>query len=305
MSFDLYFCWRKNDRINFEEVKAWTEGNDCFKLNDAQLWYSNPKTGVYFSFDFEAKAPESPEDGPDIPDGYFNSGLSFNLNYNRPSYFALEAMPIVEKLASDFGLGVANPQGNLDGHESATMADSEMLIQSWTNSNRQAILLMMEQPKASRPLSMPSAASFYLWRYGTAKADLERSCGKDVFVPSLVPVQRKGESKAARATVYTEGLPTIVPECEWIFIVRRRKGLFRLKGKHDVSTISSETFREMLGSHLKPFHWPDPLVQIIGPESAEKSGKIVHAIDRALPRSEFEVIGTDSFVDIDFPQAPD
>ena len=61
-----------------------------------ELWYSNPKTGVYFSFDFEAKAPESPDDGPDIPDGYFDSGLSFNSNYNRPSYFAFEAMPIVE-----------------------------------------------------------------------------------------------------------------------------------------------------------------------------------------------------------------
>ena len=49
MSFDLYFCWRKRERINFEEVKAWSEGIEYFKRNDAQLWYSNPKTGVYFN----------------------------------------------------------------------------------------------------------------------------------------------------------------------------------------------------------------------------------------------------------------
>ena len=299
MSFDLYFCWRKSNRINFEEVKAWSKGIDCFKRNDAQLWYSNPKTGVYFSFDFEAKAPESPEDGPDIPDGYFDSGLSFNLNYNRPSYFALEAMPIVEKLASDFGLGAANPQGNLDGHESSVVADSEMLVQSWTNSNRRAILLMMEQPKASRPLSMPAAASLYLWRYGTAKADLERTCGEAVFVPSLVPVQRKGETKAGRATVYTEGLPTIVPESEWVFIVRRKKGFFQLKREPEVAAIRLENFRETLAGCIKPFHWKGPEVQIISVESAEKAGKIVRGIDRTLPGSEFEVIGPDSFVDID------
>jgi hypothetical protein len=62
--------------MNFEEVTAWSNGIECFKRNDTQLWYSNPKTGVYFSFDFEAKAPQSPDDGPDIPDGYFDSGLS-------------------------------------------------------------------------------------------------------------------------------------------------------------------------------------------------------------------------------------
>src|SRR5262249_59243797 len=59
--------------------------------------FRSPETGVYFSVDFEAQAPTSPEDGPDIPNGYFDSGSSFNLNYNRPTYFGLESMPVVEK----------------------------------------------------------------------------------------------------------------------------------------------------------------------------------------------------------------
>src|SRR5262249_45409119 len=158
MSFDLYFCWRKPERINFEEVKAWAEGIECFTRKDAQLWYSNPKSGVYFSFDFEGQAPESLEDGPDIPNGYFDSCLSFNLNYNRPSYFGFEAMPIVEKLASRFGLDVVNPQGNLEGPESAMAADSEALTKSWVHHNQWAILVMIEQPDSSRPLSMQVAA---------------------------------------------------------------------------------------------------------------------------------------------------
>lgn len=300
MSFDLYFCWRKPERINFEGVKAWAEEIECFTRKDAQLWYSNPKTGVYFSFDFEPQAPGSPEDGPNIPSGYFDSGLSFNLNYNRPSYFGFEAMPVVEKLASRFGLSVANPQGDIEGPEPVLTADSEALTKSWLRHNQWAILMMIEQPNSSRPLSMPSAASLYLWRYAKAKEDLERTCGAGVFVPTLVPVRRKGETRASRATVYTEGLPTIVPECEWVFIVRK-KGFFRLKKKHEVAAVSIETFREMLAAYIRPFRWQGPDVQIISPESADKAGKIIPAIDHTLPRSEFEVIGMDSFVDIDLP----
>jgi hypothetical protein len=151
---------------------------------------------------------------------------------------------------------------------------------------------------------MPAAASLYLWRYAKAKEDLERACGEGVFVPSLVPVHKKSDTIAGRATVYTEGLPTIVPECEWVFMVRRNTGSLRSKKKHEVTAISVETFREMLAGYIRPFHWHDPDVQIISPESAEKAGKIVRAIDRTLPRSEFEVIGMDSFVDIDLPQEP-
>jgi hypothetical protein len=305
MSFDLYFCWRNRERINFADVKAWAEGIECVTPKDAQLWYSNPKTGVYFSFDFEAQAPTSPEDGPDIPGGYFDSGLSFNLNYIRPSYFGLEAMPIVEKLASRFGLRVANPQSDLEGPESAIVAESKALTESWLNDNQRAILAMIEQPNSSRPLSMPVAASLYLWRYGIAKEDLERACGEEVFVPGLVPVHRKGETKAGVATVYTESLPTIVPQCQWVFIVRRKRTFFRSKQGHDVAAISFETFREMLVGYLKPFHWQDLSVEIIGPELAEEAGKIIRAIDRTLPRSEFEVIGADSFVDINLPSTPD
>src|SRR5262249_13570711 len=144
-------------------------------------------------------------------------------------------------------------------------------------------------------------ASLYLWRYGKAKEDLQRTCGEGVYVPSLVPVQRKGDTRAARATAYTEGLPTIIPECEWVFIVRRKKGIFRSKKKHDVAALSFETFREALAGYVKPFRWQGPDVQIISPESAEKAGRIISAIDHTLPRSEFEVIGMDSFVDIELP----
>jgi hypothetical protein len=83
MSFDLYFCCTKNERVTFDEVKKWAEAIEHFKRNETQLWYANPNTGVYFSIDFASGAAESPDDAPLIPDGSFESGLSFNLNPRR------------------------------------------------------------------------------------------------------------------------------------------------------------------------------------------------------------------------------
>jgi len=245
------------------------------------------------------------EDGPDIPDGYFDSGLSFNLNYNRPTYFGLESMPVVEKLASRFGLSVLNPQEDFDASESLLAADSDILTRSWVRHNQQAIRVMIEQPNSSRPLSMSTAAAIYLWRYAKAQEDLERTCGEGIFVPRLAPVQRKGHTEVGRVIAYTESLPTVIPECEWVFIVKRKHGLFRSKKQDEIVVISADTFRETLANYIRPFHWKGPDVQIISPEFADEAGKITRAIERTLPRSEFEILGADSFVDIDLPSSPD
>jgi len=305
MSFDLYFCSPKPERINFAEVKAWSERHEWITRKDSQLLYSNPRTGVYFSFDFEAHAPQSPDDGPDLPAGYFDSGLSFNLNYNRPSYFGFEAMPIAEMLASTFSLGVVNPQEDSDGPGSVMVVESDALIQSWLRSNKQAIRVMMEEPNQHKPLIMGSEASLYLWRYARARHDLARTCGESVFVPSLFPVQKTGDVRAYRATVYAEGIPTIIPECEWIFLTGRKKGFLRMKKRDDAVAISFDTLRETLATCIKEFPCEGPEVQIVSPELAAKAGRLIRTVGRTLPRSEFEVIGMDSFVDIDPSESPD
>jgi hypothetical protein len=240
-------------------------------------------------------------DAPPIPDGYFDTGLSFNLNYNRPSYFGFEAMPFVEQVAARFGLTVLDPQAGGDGLELITDANSKTLVQSWLNHNQRATLALIQDSDFSNPLRMSAAASLYLWRYKKAKENLEEKCGEEVFVPDLVPVRRKGDSRVGRAFTYTQGLPMIVPESEWVFIVGAKKGFFRAKEKQEVAVISAEIFRELPPGYIQPFQWPDPSVRIIGPGSAEGVGKIIFSIDRTMSRSEFDVIGTDSFVDIELP----
>jgi len=107
MSYDLYFCWQKNERVDFDAVVAWADRQGNFSREENHLWYENPSTGVYFSLDFDPQGAVSPEDSP-IPSNCFDSGLSFNLNFNRPSFFGYEAMPFVVELANHFGLYVVD-----------------------------------------------------------------------------------------------------------------------------------------------------------------------------------------------------
>jgi hypothetical protein len=301
MSFDLYFCWLKKERLDFEAVATWAVGIENFSRKGSQLWYENPKTGVYFSFDFDPQGSETLENSP-VPNEYFDSGLSFGLNLNRPSFFGYEAMPFVERLAKRFGLCIVDPQVDADEPVLMTEIDSKSLTDSWLKHNKWAILTLIKDPSFSNPLRMPTAASLYLWRYREAKEDLERACGDEIYVPHLVPVHRKGTTKVGRAVTCTQGVPIIIPEAEWVIIVRAKKRFYRPKEKHEVSVISAETFHELLRGHIKAFQWPDPPVQVISSESTEKVGRILQSIDSMLARSEFEVIGADAFIDIELPE---
>jgi hypothetical protein len=185
MSF--FFCWAKNERVNFDHVEAWAKAIEYFTRRETQLWYANPKTGVYFSVDFAADTAESPDDAPLMPDGYFDSGLSFNLNYNRPRYFAFEAMPIVTQLVTRLDLSIVDPQADWDDSPLARVVDSEALVRSWIDHNESATLALIRDRDFSNPLHMAAADSLYLWRDSKAREDLQRACGEEIFVPQLVP----------------------------------------------------------------------------------------------------------------------
>lgn len=299
MSFDLHFCSPQAGRIDFESVAAWAEQRGPFIRNPHQLWYRNEDTGVYFSIDFEPEEPKTPDDSP-IPAGYFDSGLSFNLNFNRPSFFGYEAMPFVAELAGRFGLWVFNPQS--DQTEIAREVETSRLIESWLDHNQRAIsTLMQEEPSFSDPFHMPVERSIQLWRFDRAKEKLKQICGEEIFVPRLVPIHRKGSKSVGRAFTCTESVPTVVPESEWVFVVPAKNGLFRPKKKSEVGVISSETFQELLRQQIEPFDFPDTRLQVIRPQSVRKVGRLLASLDRMLNRAEFEILSKDSFVDIELP----
>jgi len=300
MSFDLYFCWQTNAKVDFGAVSAWANQQGNFNRKDNQLWYDNPITGVYFSLDFDPQGPTTPEESP-IPPGYYDSGLAFNLNFNRPSFFGREAMPYVEQLASQFGLFVVDNQAD-KGPVLLTQVESSMLVDSWLRHNEWAIRTLLEDPSFSNPLRMPESSSMYLWRYQSVRQGLQRACGEDVFAPNLVPMHLKDNRLVERGFTFTHGVPTIVPDAEWVFVVLQDKsGIFHRQRKQKVGVISIETFRAILRDCVQPYEPPELNLRIIPPNSITEADKRIRSIERMLDRSEFVVVGYDSFVDVELP----
>jgi hypothetical protein len=297
MSFDLFFCWERQVRIDFGSVCSWAEGFAYFEREENQLWYRNEDTGVYFSLDF-AGEPSGDTEGPEIPEGYFDSGLSFNLNFNRPSYFGYEAMPIVENLATKFGLCAFNPQGRDSEHLLLRNVNSNDLLQSWLDHNRRAILTMIEHVGLATPPELSLEKSLYRWNYSKDKKNLQATCGDQIFAPTLLPVRRVGSNHAELAFVCTQGVPCLVPISDWVFIVRQRKAHFWSGKQQEVGVVSARRFRGLVSGKLEEFNSQLSL-WLLPPLATTAVNKLLQTCDFDYPKEEFEVLALDGFVDID------
>ena len=300
MSFDLYFCWNKNERIDFRFVVDWAEKFGCFRHEKNQLWYQNEETGVYFSLDYDPDLPADPEEAR-VPAEVFDTGLSFNLNYNRPSYFALESMPAVENLCGRFGLSVFDPQVR-DGKSlrSAVDVNASALVESWRPSNLWAIGALIDQSETPNVSFMSAGKALYMWKYQRARETLQDVCGEHVFVPKLFPLSHTGKS-VDTGFVCTQGIPTLLPESDWVFVVREKKRIFRIKKKEEkeIGFLARRIFNELVGQHFKSFDSGEVATRIIDPESVGQVGPVLGSVEHMMDRNEFDIRAYDSFVDVD------
>lgn len=297
MSYDLYFCRERQEYIDFGGICSWAEEVGSFKRSDNQLWYQNEDTGVYFSLDFTAE--QSPEaEGPEIPPGYFDTGLSFNLNFNRPSFFGHEAMPIVENLAEKFGLFAFDPQAHDSEGVLQLNVKADHLLKSWLRSNRNAILAMIEHAGLSTPPQLLIEKSMYKWNYSKEKKNLQRKCGEAIFVPTLSPVRRIGSNAVELAFVCTQGVPCLVPTSDWVFIVRDRKAHFWSGKQSEIGVVSVGQFQGLVADRLEPFN-SDLSLRLLPPKRTHDISSLLQSCEFEFPREEFEVLALDEFVDIE------
>jgi hypothetical protein len=208
-------------------------------------------------------------------------GLSFNLNFNHPSYFGHEAMPIVEDLAAKFGLFVVDPQARDPEHLLLRDIKSKDLLEGWLENNRNAIFTMLEHAGLATPLQMPLSKSLYRWKYARNKKNLEKECGNDIFVPTLSPVRRTGSNQAELAFVCTQGVPCLVPSSDWVFIVRKQKHIWSGK-QTEVGVVSARQFRDLVTNKIEAFD-SDLSLYLLPP-------KLTADIGRLLQTCEFEFL---------------
>ena len=80
--------------------------------------YNNPETRVYFLLYFDPN-PESDEELP-----FEGPLLAANINYARPTFFAIETIPIVIDVARRLSLTIFNPQDERETDNEDELTDS-------------------------------------------------------------------------------------------------------------------------------------------------------------------------------------
>jgi hypothetical protein len=288
MGYDLYFCRRTPGLVSIDDAQHWADKHTCFeRTTDQQLWYENPDTGVYFSLDF-VEETDSP-----LPEGWSQAGVVFNLNYARPTFFSLEAMPIVEDLARAFELCVFDPQTE----QAPGPPDVNALVAAYRVGNEQAAHLWAQKDSAQHPaLYMARDRARYWWEYQKGKAHLESELeARDIFVPKLMLLRRAGSRRVQTALTFTPGVHMIVPEFDTAVIVRKKKRLL-LGKKDEVGNVSAETLLGEIGEYLEEFD-SNRKLRVLPKKNAEAVAEILARTEVVSGLTGFTQARSDEFQD--------
>jgi hypothetical protein len=217
MSYDLFFFRESGQPITQSAFLKYFRGRAHYQVKDSQAWYENEDTGVYFSFDFAEKEEEKGAAGSS-PAG----SVSFNMNYNRPHIFGLEAEPEVTAFVKFFHVRVTDPQEDGMGEDAYR---PEGFLRGWNAGNRfgcQAILAMGNAPEVH---VLPASLIESSWRWNFNRERLAEKLEQDMivgFVPGIRFIRYKG--KIARIVVWSDVVVTVIPPVDLVMVNRTKSG---------------------------------------------------------------------------------
>lgn len=208
MSYDLYFVG--NAGPSQDEFFGYFRDRPCYELNDNQAWYRNEDTGVYFCFDFNVTGDSDPLES-DANLGW----ASFNINYNRPHYFADEALPELKAFVRRFACLVSDPQN--DG-----MGDGEFapdgFLRGWNSGNKFASKAVASSADTTEPITRPSAELHSIWEWNLRRKSFQKELGEHVFVPRISFFRVAGVVHTA--SIWADGIPVVLPKTDIVAVYR-------------------------------------------------------------------------------------
>lgn len=240
MSFDLAFYSKKE--LNRNQIFDFLKSLEVFQLSDnkfvksCQFWYQNPDTNVYFSFDLTKDSENrelmemiSKEEKLNFK-GFFDTGLSFNMNFIRHSLFKEEAFSIVEKVIEKFNLYVVDFQ-NQD-----KIAPQKYLVNhlksSWELSNATAIKRMEKEGNlkgGSYGYPLKRQCISYIWKWQLNRNKMQDNVEKSGNVEFVPNIFLHIYNKTQKITSFFSWVPTIesyFPLTDEICVVFETKKLF-------------------------------------------------------------------------------
>jgi hypothetical protein len=289
MSYDLYFyrrgkpsLFRRGDPpLTAQELRAWSGQYPHFRPNGPeasimQLVYENPDTGADFRLDFSGSASGA-SNKPVAGKAFLDVGLAFNMNYARPSFYALEAMPIIADMATRLSLLTLNPQDYQAGDPppAPKPTDVNRLIATWTNANAQVLKLFGQ---AQNLPTMPAAASHAWWRYMFHKQALEKRLGGTVFVPGIFLLAPRAGGAMRTSVTWAPGNAMVFPPTDLIAVIKA----------DGIGYVAAEHALGALAPYLEDLPHADvPGLRILRPEHEAEAMAIYETLPIAEPADRY------------------
>ena len=291
MSFDLYFCPQNGTSPSIPELKEYFSAIPFFQVTDVaeggvQFWYHNEATGVYCDFSY------SPLDANEL-EGCGSSGLSFNLNYVRPSFFAYETMPLVEAFCKRFNLMVEDSQ-----EETIGPADASHLIASWRSHNAKAMGTMTEVAKEEdmELHYLPEQSATEWWRYMSVRQGIEDALTEDIFVPSLMILM--GPAKQLfTLLLWPKGIAQFFPPCNYVYVQREKKRM--LGTKEETGLVPYESVLETMEPLLDDYEFGGLQIKCLSPDKTPSVARLTQTLHlEPVDLSQHTRMASDGFHDV-------
>jgi hypothetical protein len=288
MSYDLFFYKHKNNNLTVDQIGEYLSNNlTPVNENGNQWFFENEDTEVYYSF--ETNDPDEEEDTEDLPDtfkDFENTGIAFNLNFMRPSFFGQEAFIFVEAFINELDLFVVNPQGDDD---SPTKPTKEFLFDNWNKTN----IWASKEHFDKESLYYPTDKSNKVWEYNYKRSQIQDKIGESYFVSKNFFFKEIQTNKVVTLSMWTEHIPNIFPIADYYLLGRKYKKLF--KTVEDMVLLAREEFNSTFSNYFEPYTFSDTI--IIHPDKAASIEKVFNSVKSNLNfKKHLERIAADSII---------
>jgi hypothetical protein len=229
-------------------------------------------------------------------EGCGSSGLSFNLNYVRPSFFAYETMPLVEAFCKRFNLIVEDSQ-----EETMGPADASHLIESWRAHNARAMGAMTEVAKEEdmelHYLPEPRATEW--WRYMFLRQGIEDAVTEDIFIPALL-ILMSPVKQLFTMIVWPKGIAQFFPPCDYVYVQREKKRMFGTK--EETGLVPYKSVFETVAPILDDYQFGDLQLKYLSPDKTQMTSRLIKTLKlQPIDLRQYSQMASDSFHDAEVP----
>jgi hypothetical protein len=251
MSYDLFFYKQKGREILADKISQYLSDHLVLpNESDTQWLFENKDTEVYFSFDHnETNEDIQIEEETELIDGFDDTNFSFNLNFMRPSFFGHEAFRFVEQFCKDLNLFVLNPQSN---SEIPYKPNEHEQFDLWNKTNLWA---SKDHFNEMQNCYLSEDECYRVWEYNLDRHKLQEKLGNDYFVPKIFFFKIKQNSEPFTLTIWTEHIPIVLPNTDYILLTRQYKKFFRTV--KDTVLISRVKLLNIFGDYFYEFDYPN------------------------------------------------